>query len=138
MTRQESLLAQLYTLFAGQFPEHAELWRDLAREEKKHAIWLKQLYGAGEKGFILFDEGKIRISTMHIYIEHLEQTIARAGKRELTLAQAVAFTLDYERALMEKNVFTHFDSSSEKARGVLDRLALETESHIKEIQAISL
>jgi len=44
MIRQESLLSKLYTLFAEQFLEHGEVWEELAKEEKQHANWLKQLY----------------------------------------------------------------------------------------------
>ncbi|MEA3332218.1 MAG: hypothetical protein U9Q58_01295, partial [Pseudomonadota bacterium] len=104
--------------------------------EKKHAIWLRQLYDAGEEGFILFDEGKIKTYTMNAYIEHLEGVIARAENQELTMVQAISFTLDFERSLIEKNVFTHFDSTSEKARSVLTRLNRETENHIKRVQAL--
>lgn len=136
MTRQESLLAKLYTLLAEQFPEHDEVWNNLAQDEKKHATWLKQLYDAGEKGIILFDEGKVKTFTMNTYIEHLESIIARTENQELTQVQAISFTLDFERSLIEKNVFSHFDSTSEKARSVLKRLITETENHIKKILAI--
>lgn len=136
MTRQESLLAKLYTLLAEQFPEHDEVWNNLAQEEKKHATWLKQLYDAGEKGIILFDEGKVKTFTMNTYIEHLESIIARTENQELTQVQAISFTLDFERSLIEKNAFSHFDSTSEKARSVLTRLIMETENHIKKILAI--
>jgi len=136
MIRQESLLSKLYPLFAEQFPEHGEVWDELAREEKKHANWLKQLYDAGEKSIVLFDEGKTKTQTMNIYIEHLEGIITRVENHELTLSQAIACTMDLERSLIEKNAFTHFDSISEQARSVLKRLALDTESHFKIIQAL--
>jgi rubrerythrin len=136
MVRQEYLLADLYTLFKEEFPEHSEVWNDLAKEEKKHAVWLKQLFDAGEKGIVLFDEGKIKTSTMKTYIQHLEQIIARAEKKELNLAQAVSFAIDFEQSLIEKNVFTHFDTTSEKARMILLRLILETENHIRKIEPL--
>ena len=138
MIRQESLLEKLYTLLAEQFPEHSGVWKYLAGEEKKHAIWLKQLYDAGEKGFILFDEGKIKSASLNTYIEHLKQIIGRAENKELTLVQAVSYTLDFENSLIEKNVFTHFDSTSEKARIILNRLNMETQSHVNRIQGIRL
>ena len=138
MIRQESLLADLYTLFKEHYSEHSEVWGNLAKEEKKHAVWLKQLYDAGEKGIVLFDAGKIKTSTMNTYIQHLEQIIARAEKKELTLTQAVSFAMDFEQSLIEKNVFTHFDSTSEKAKIVLMRLIIETETHIRKIQSLRL
>lgn len=136
MISQETLLAKLYTLFSEQFPEQGEIWNDLVKEEKMHANWLNQLYDAGEKSIILFDEGKTKTYTLNIYIEHLMGIIAKAENQELTLPQAIAYTLDLERSLIEKNAFTHFDSTSEKARSVLRRLVKETENHIKKIQAL--
>ena len=136
MIKQEVLLARLYTAFAGHFPEHAEVWYDLVKDEKQHANWLNQLYDAGEKGIILFDEGKTKTYTMNIYITNLESIIDRAENQELTLPQAITCTLDFERSLIEKNVFTHFDSVSDKARSILKQLINETEKHIKKIQTL--
>jgi len=75
---------------------------------------------------------------MKTYIAHLEQIITRAEKEELTLAQAVPFTLDFENSLIEKNVFTHFDSTSEKARIILNRLVMDDAKSRKKIQGIRL
>lgn len=136
MIRQEALLAKLYMLFVEQFPKHREVWNELARDEKNHANWLKQIYDAGEKGIVLFDDGKVKTPALKSYIEYLEQLIALTEKKELTIDKAVAYTLDFEKSLIEKNVFIHFDSTSEKARKVLNRLKSETESHIEKIQAI--
>lgn len=136
MIKQESLLAKLYKLFAEQFPEHRETWSELAAEEKKHANWLRQLGDAVEKGIVGFEEGRFKAPALKIYIAHLEQIIARAEKKELTLTSAVSYTVDFERSLIEKNVFTHFDSASEQARSVLNRLKSETEAHIQKIQTI--
>lgn len=136
MIRQETLLAKLYMLFAQQFPKHREVWNELAKDEKNHANWLKQLYDAGEKGIVLFDDGKVKTPALKNYIAYLEQLIAMAEKKELTIDKAVAYTMDFEKSLIEKNVFTHFDSTSEKARNILNRLNSETKGHIEKIQAI--
>ena len=136
MIRQEVLLAKLYTLFIEQFPEHDEIWKHLVIEEKKHASWLNQFYDAGEKGIILFDEGKVKTYTMNAYIDHLEQVIAKIENQELTQTQAISFALDFENSLIEKNVFTHFDSTSKKVRRILKRLKLEAENHIQKVQSL--
>ena len=129
MIKQESLLAKLYTLFAKQFPDYSELWTALAKDEMQHAKWLGELYEAGAKGIVLFDEGKIKTYTMNAFITYLEGIIARAEKNELPLANAISCTHDLERSLIEKNVFSHFDSTSAKARSILKRLTLENTVH---------
>jgi len=136
MVKQEKLLFKLYTLFAAQFPQHAQLWNELAKEESKHASWLTQLHEAADKGVVLFEEGRIKTYTMTSFIEYLEQIIAKAENNELTLAHAVASALDLERSLLEKNVFSHFEGMADKARSVLKQLAKETENHVGTVQRL--
>ncbi len=136
LVRQEQLLCKLYSLFAAQFPQHAELWNTLAKEEHKHASWLQQLHEAADKGVVLFQEGKIKTYTVSSFIEYVEQILAKAEDNQLTLSHAVAATVDLERSLLEKNIFNHFDGMTEKARSVLKQLAKETEIHLARAQAV--
>jgi hypothetical protein len=138
MVWQELLLANLYRLFAKQFPLHGDFFRELSEDEKKHASWLKQLCDAGESGAIIFDEGMVKIKGIETYNNYLEKIILKAENEELTFAEAVRYTGAIERSLIERNVFTHFQSTSEKAKGILDKLILETKKHIKKIESIEM
>jgi homoserine trans-succinylase len=136
MIQQEILLAKLYSLFAEQFSDSATVWRELAEEEKKHATWLEQLYEAGEKGIYLFDEGKIKIVTLNNFTDYLREVITKAKNKELSFEQAVAYALDLEKSLIEKNIFNHFDSTSQQAQVVLNWLTRETEKHLAKVQSL--
>jgi len=54
MVTQEKLLSRLYTLFAQQFPNHAEFWGKLSKEEENHAKLIEKLREAEKKGLIFF------------------------------------------------------------------------------------
>ncbi|MBW2596691.1 MAG: hypothetical protein JRC93_12130 [Deltaproteobacteria bacterium] len=134
MCKQELLLAKLYEIFADQFPEHKAFWQDLAKDELQHAEWIKKLYQAEEENLTAFSEGKFNPSAMNIYIENIEKTIRRAENKEITLKMAISYTLDFERSLIEKNVFSHFEIIDKKFAGIMTKLESETRRHLKKAE----
>lgn len=102
LIRQEMLLSGLYEVFAGQFPPYRRFWHEMSGDESRHASWLKQLAEAQKKEAVFFDHGKTNPRTLNTFIEHLENTILKAREGNLTLIQAVALALDFERSLIEK------------------------------------
>lgn len=132
--KQEILLAKLYKIFAVQFPDHKDFWQDLAKDELRHAGWVKKLYKAEKKDLIAFSEGKVNAYVMNTFIENLEKTIQRAENGEINLKMAISYTLDFERSLIEKNVFTHFEIIDKKLAGIMTNLENETRRHVKKAE----
>jgi rubrerythrin len=134
MFKQEILLAKLYKTLASKFPVYKDFWHDLAKEELKHAEWIKKLYQAEKKDMVAFSEGNVKTYTLNNFIEHLEKVIQQAENEELDLKKAVAHTLDFEKSLIEKNVFARFEIVEENIKGIMTKLASETRKHIKKAQ----
>ncbi|MFZ5774477.1 MAG: hypothetical protein ACOY3Z_03215 [Thermodesulfobacteriota bacterium] len=129
MIRQETLLATLYQSFARQFPEYEAFWNKLSLEERKHAGWLEQLRDATAKKVVLFSEGRIKTYTLETLVKGVEEKLRRAEAGGFDLRQAMACTVDLERALLEKNIFSHFVGMTTKAENVMKFLAQETQAH---------
>jgi len=134
MVVQEKLLSRMYALFAQQFPEYAGFWGKLSKEEETHSKLIEKLWEAGKKGLVFFDEGRVTTYTLDLLIGRLEELVEKAEKRGFDLPAAFAHAVDYESALIEKNVFTHFDSLNEKVKGSLKRLQDETLKHVERIR----
>lgn len=134
MCKQELLLAKLYKIFAVQFPDHKNFWQDLAKDELQHAGWIKQFYQAEKKDLIAFSEGKVNAYAMNTFIENLEKIIQRAENGEINLKMAISYTLDFERSLIEKNVFSHFEIIDKKLAGIMTKLESETRRHVKKAE----
>lgn len=132
--KQELLLSKLYEKFAIQFPDYASFWTTLAQEEKLHAKWIKTFYQAEKKDLVFFDEGRVKTHTLKTMIGHLESVLAQAERGEFGLAKAIAYTLDFERALIEKNVFTHFKATNNDVKIIMEKLERETKGHIDKVQ----
>lgn len=134
MVAQEKLLSRLYALFAQQFPEYAEFWGKLSKEEETHSKLIEKLWEAEKKGLVFFDEGKVKTYTLNLLIGRLEEVVEKAERRGFDLPAAFACAVDYESALIEKNVFTHFDSLNDKIKGSLKILQDETLKHVERIR----
>lgn len=132
--KQELLLARLYKIFADQLPDHKDFWQDLAKDELQHAEWIKKFHQAEKEDLLAFSEGKIKTYTMNAFIENLEKIIRRAENREITLKMAISYTVDFERSLIEKNVFSHFKIIDEKLQGIMVKLESETRKHLKKTE----
>lgn len=128
--KQELQLARLYNIFAAKFPTHADFWTSLTKEELKHAEWLKKLYLAEKKELVAFSEGKVKTYTLKAIDEHIEKIIQRAENDAIDLKSAMAYTLDFERSLIEKEVFSHFKAIDQKVHGVMSKLEEQTKDHI--------
>lgn len=134
---QEKMLSNLYTIFSKQFPEYSKIWEKLSKEEQRHARLIQKLFDAAKRGKIFFDEGKMKTFTLEAFISRMEGILQKAENGEFTMETALVCAVDYENSLIEKNIFTHFDSLSDKVKGTLKILQSETIEHvgfIKEIQ----
>ena len=134
LIQQETLLSKLYAHFAEQFPRHATFWENLSREEQRHANLIEKLREAALAGKVFFDEGQMKTYTLNAFISRLEEVVAKAGRGEMSLAAAFSYAVDYESSLIEKKVFSRFDSLSDKAKGTLGILQAETEKHVDRIR----
>jgi hypothetical protein len=133
---QEEMLSKLYGHFSVQFPEYSKFWDGLSKEEYRHARLIQKLLVAAKRGKIIFDEGKITTYTLNAFISRLEQILQKAENVEYNIKTALICAVDYENSLIEKNVFTHFDSLSDKVKGTLKILHSETIDHIESIKKV--
>jgi hypothetical protein len=83
---------------------------------------------------VAFSEGRVNPYVMNTFIENLEKIIQRAENGELNLKMAISYTLDLERSLIEKNVFSHFEIIDKKLAGIMAKLESETRRHVKKAE----
>lgn len=135
---QEQKISELYALFARQFPQQEAFWENLSIEEKKHAQWLEKLFEAAKSEKIIFNQKKITIHTLSAFIKRLDDILSKAKRGEFTLTSALHCAVDYESSLIEKNIFSHFDSPHEKIDEILKKIQSETENHVESIKKVQI
>jgi len=132
LLKQEDLLSKLYKSFADKFPELKDFWTQLSQSEIQHVNWIKKLYALEKQKEILFHEDKIKTYTVKAFVDYIEKTIKKTEDNDnLTVLNALSYTIDLESALLEKNIFAHFIGLTEKMEGILNLLSEDTKNHVK-------
>jgi hypothetical protein len=131
---QELLMAELYELFSKMYPFHHEFWASMVAEEREHASWVRHFLDSTLNGKINFYEGKTRSNAISSCISYIREIIAGFEKNPFTIVRAASISLDMERALMERNVFKHFEGDSQEAVQLLDILSEAQDAHVKKTE----
>ena len=132
---RELLTAEVYRLFARRFPRHEPFWSRLATEETEHAAWVQHLLEQSALRNVGFDEGKTRTYTLKSYNDYLRGVHAEAQRPGMPPEKALALTVDIEKSLQERNLFTQFNTSSEQTRRILDVLQKGLEEHLVYVES---
>lgn len=130
----ETLLGELYLIFAERFPELRDLWLLLAKEEKNHADAIKKCARLVKEGKCIFNEGKVRTYTVNTSIKHIKDITEKAKNKELTVMSALSHTRDIETASIEKNLFKAFMGNDDETRFFLKKLGAEANDHLHIVQ----
>ncbi len=126
---QELLMASIYQKLALIFPEHSDKYTELVGEEMQHAGWIEELQNACIAGNARFAEGKTRSYTIKSMINYLKKFYTRIQTEQLSEKKAATIVADFENALIERNVFKHFEGDSEQVQKTLNLLQATQELH---------
>lgn len=134
LIEKELLTAEVYRGFARRFPRQEAFWLQLARDETEHAAWIQHLLELSATRDIVFDEGKTRTYTIKSFNDYLRSVQAETQRPGQRVEKALALTLDIEKSLLERNLFTQFKSSSEQTQRILDVLQKGLDDHLAYVE----
>ncbi len=126
---QELLVAKIYKLFSGMFPNDHLFWDEISADEVLHAGWLEQLRESTIKGTVRFHEADTRLYTINNFIGYLKKTYSKAKIGKITRDKALSISLDMEKSLLEKNVFDSFSGDSAEVKRTMSMLSGATAEH---------
>ncbi|MDD2310319.1 MAG: hypothetical protein PHH91_12130 [Desulfuromonadaceae bacterium] len=122
LKEQELLMGSIYQKIAELFPGNADSYHIFMDEEMEHAVWIEQLHKSCISGKARFSEGKTRSYTVSNMIAYIREFYNRLKTGRLTELQALTAMADFEKALIERDVFQHFNGDSPEVRKTLARL----------------
>lgn len=129
LIRNEVAVRRLYEAFAALFPDRQSFWRNIAREEGRHAHWLEALRAqpAFRKWFL--SDTQLKPRAIEASIGYVDAQTAKARQGGFTLVEALAIAVDIEAALLEKQFSRMRASAPPQIRSILTDLEAETEQH---------
>lgn len=133
LIRHETVIGQLYELFAEVFPEHQAFWGGMREEEQKHSDWLQGLSSKESLKKWFREDGQFRQLAIGGSTEYIERQIERVKKTPIDLLEALSIANDIEEALIEKQFIRLNISGPEEIKNVMKGLVADTQRHRKQI-----
>ena len=134
LTEHELALQQLYLIFAEQFADYEDFWRQLADEEGKHAEAIRALMREAEAGNIKINEERFRAAAIERSLRYIFDLCERADKGEINLNNSLAEAFHIEDAMIENRFFEIFEGDSAELKQTLTILQEATASHRQHVK----
>lgn len=129
LQENESALARLYRQFARSFPDDAEFWNAVVREEEQHCEWVAQMRAIVTSGKVRVGSGNLRVEAINSAIDYLAAVAENCAQGKFDREHAFAIAFDIENSLLEKRFFTVFESDSVEFKHLVDTIVRETVRH---------
>lgn len=133
LAKNEETIGRLYFAYAERFPESADFWQGLAKEEQAHAAWIHKLGEVVNSGNILVDQQRFKAATIRTTTNHTEVEINAAKKANITSINALSIANAIEQSLLESKFFDIIESDSIELKQLLQNLKDETVKHARKI-----
>ena len=131
----ESAVGGFYALCFEYWPEE-ELWGNLALEEKRHSetvLAMLALAEARPENFALLKP--LPLKPLSLFIEGIQAAAAKVRSGAYRKVQALAFSLDLEKTLVEARYDTLLRTEDQEYRMAVDGIKQDTGRHAKSFSA---
>ena len=131
----EQTISQVYARYAARFPEDAEFWDGLARDEARHGVWALDLQSKVDSGLLLVTPRHDNVAVYEEYADFLRAQLAEANAPTLSPLQAFATAHLIEKSYIERHLLEVADTDSPELLRVLTMLSRDTERHRDSLEA---
>lgn len=135
----ELAISAIYEVFSKKFPEHSAFWFKLAKDEKRHAAFLKGVQKQTlDQGYLLENIGGFSSCSAKDVIVFIENESAKANKLGYTLNDAVKCAVNIESSLIDARFYDTVSSKAPGYKSMANILLKETNKHLEDIHQLML
>lgn len=132
----EGLISRLYTRYAERFPEHRELWLDMAAEEVGHAEALREIHALIGQGAVLENIGEFKEDLVEHEIVLIRAALERCDEPGLTITEAADVARSIETSIIESLFYDAIECCAPRFHEIAERLRTETEAHLDKLRSL--
>jgi len=130
MRELELLVSQLYAKCAETWPEGKDLWQKLARDEKLHAQYMKEMADLVKSNPSAFElNPSFKSAASATFIKYVASVLGRVDSRSVTHDTMLFIARDIEHALLEAKYAEVVKTTNAEYRALLTQLIKDTEGH---------
>ena len=132
----EADIGRLYEAYAAAFPELAEFWQTLARDEKKHAAFLSSMLSLADKGKVFFGFGKYDKEAIQASQTAVSNEWAAVQAGPVTLRHALRFAFEIETLLLDGQFYASITSDAGEYELIAKHLLKDEQLHLALVKRV--
>ena len=125
----EIKISELYQNFSMNFPEAADFWNQMSREEEEHSNWIREAMEMFKRGQIKRGTTTLTSQAIDIAMKHVDSLGEKCRRGEISMLGAYANAYDLENSLLEKKFFSVFALDLPAQKEIGDKLLRATQAH---------
>ncbi|MEC9491929.1 hypothetical protein [Flexistipes sp.] len=132
---KELALSELYKEISEKFYQNEEFWSSLSEEKLYRLQQIEELCDQAKQEKMGFDEKKTKTYTLYTFMESIQDIKDQLRNNELNEIKALSLCHDLENSILERRVYEYFIPYNDKQKKVLDKLKIDINDFLKNIQA---
>ena len=132
---KELALSELYKEISEKFYQNEEFWSNLSEEKLYRLQQIEELCDQAKQEKMGFDEKKTKTYTLYTFMESIQDIKDQLRNNELNEIKALSLCHDLENSILERRVYEYFIPYNDKQKTVLDKLKIDINDYLKNIQA---
>lgn len=134
LAAHEAAIARLYNVYGEVLTGYRDFWQRLAREETRHATWLKNLAVLAERGEISVDRRRFAAEVIKKSMEYMDREYETAAGGLASIESALDTAGIIEKSMLESEYFKILEADSPQVQKILTALAADTDEHLQKIK----
>ncbi len=136
MAAHEAAIAELYQAYAEALPSHADLFTELAEEERKHARMIAEFSDRVREGVVQVKADRFTVGQVLDSLDSLREHTARAREGGITADEALAVAAEVEDSIIERGYLIAADDDQPELRRLLRSLSADTSEHRRRLRGV--
>jgi hypothetical protein len=136
LQRHEEAIADIYAVFSHQIPSMKTFWAKLANEEISHAMVITMIRKAIGNDNLSLDTRKFNVTAVQTAIAFISRQTEQIRTQGTTPIKALALATDLEKAMIEREFFSVFESDSPVMKKEFIELHEHTIQHQNMLQSM--
>ena len=132
--RHEEALSELYDAYARCFPDHAEFWNALSKEEKEHSEIFRDLGERVLSGEVVVDPAKFPADGVQWSRSYVQHRIYAAKSDRESMLGLLSVAIELERDLIESVIFEVIESYPERLKTTLTSQSEDIQRHLEMLE----
>ncbi len=129
LAEHEEAMSALYSAYAKEYPEVADLWTSLARDEHGHGALLRSLAEKADDLTAFVDNRQYDLVEVQADTTRLRNLAHLTPVAGFPLQEAFRVAIKLEDTLIESQIFVVYDDDPPEVTAVVDTLRAQTEKH---------